>query len=173
MRAASYDIHPMIRPLHPSDLEAFAALRRQALLEAPLAFAASPDGDFAVSQFREEPDWVIFGAFVGDTLVGNAGLMRERREKARHRVQLWGMYVAPAHRRGGLGRMLVDTCIARALALDGVTQIALSVTDAAADARRLYERAGFSTWGTQPDALRHAGTGVAEHHMLLRLDGIF
>ena len=163
----------MIRPLHPSDLEAFAALRRQALLEAPLAFVASPEGDFAVSQFREEPDWIVFGAFVAEELVGNAGLMRERHAKARHRVQLWGMYVAPSHRRGGLGRLLVDTCIAHALALDGVTQIALGVTDAAAEARRLYERAGFRAWGTQPDALRHGGTGVAEHHMLLRVDGIF
>lgn len=163
----------MIRPLHPSDLEAFAALRRQALLEAPLAFVASPDGDFAVSQFRHEPDWVVFGAFVDDALAGNAGVMRERHEKARHRVQLWGMYVAPAHRRGGLGRTLVDACVAHARSLEGVTQIALSVTDAAADARRLYERAGFRAWGAQPDALRHGGTSVGEHHMLLRLDGIF
>ena len=37
-------------------------------------------------------------------------------------------------------------------------------------AMRLYERAGFRPWGTEPDALRHEGQAVVLHHMALRLD---
>ena len=42
--------------------------------------------------------------------------------------------------------------------------------EAAPEAGRLYERAGFERWGTEPNALQHDGRSVAEHHMLLRLD---
>ena len=38
-----------------------------------------------------------------------------------------------------------------------------------APARRLYERAGFEIWGTEPEALRHDGQSVAEHHMALHI----
>jgi RimJ/RimL family protein N-acetyltransferase len=46
----------------------------------------------------------------------------------------------------------------------------LSVSDATPAARRLYERAGFEVWGSEPDALRYEGESHLEHHMLLRLD---
>jgi RimJ/RimL family protein N-acetyltransferase len=36
-------------------------------------------------------------------------------------------------------------------------------------AQRLYERAGFCIWGTEPDALSHDGQWVVEYHMALRL----
>jgi len=45
------------------------------------------------------------------------------------------------------------------------------VTERAPEARRLYERAGFELWGTEPDALRHAGESVTEYHLALYLGG--
>jgi RimJ/RimL family protein N-acetyltransferase len=164
----------MIRALADGDLPAYVALRREALENAPLAFAASPDDDFASSipelalQMRKAPDWVLFGAF-DDRLVGSAGLIRDRHVKAAHKMHLWGMYVTPAARGKGMAAALLDAAIEHARAVEGVSWIFLGVTEAAPEARRLYERAGFSSWGTEPDALRHGNHSVVEHRMALRL----
>ena len=163
----SVTMDSMIRELDEHDLAAYAALRRESLLESPLAFGASPETDVAAAQIGGNT--TIFGAFAGDELAGAAGLLRGRHAKSAHLISLWGMYVSPRHRGAGLGRALLDACIARAKA-EHADALQLSVTDAAAAARRLYERAGFVTWGFQPDALRHGGTSVGEHHMLLRLN---
>ena len=112
---------------------------------------------------------MLFGAFEDDALAGSAGIFRARHPKAAHRMQLWGMYVAPEHRGRGLGTHLLDAAIAHARSLRGIAWIDLGVTTAAEAARRLYERAGFTMWGTQRDALRAEGHGVDEHHMALPL----
>jgi RimJ/RimL family protein N-acetyltransferase len=165
----------MIRPLGHDDADAYAALRRAALLDAPLAFAAAPGDDFVSSadavrqELRRAPDWVLLGAF-DPGLVGAVGLMRDRHLKSSHKAHLWGMYVAPGHRGRGVGAELVQAAIAHARTLPGVSWVHLGVSAAAPAARRLYERAGFLTWGVEADALRHDGESVAEHHMALRLD---
>jgi RimJ/RimL family protein N-acetyltransferase len=164
----------MIRALTEDDLEACIALRREALADAPLAFAASPDDDFASSadslraQMAKAPDWVIFGAFE-ETLVGTVGLIRDRHVKASHKMHVWGMYVTPSHRGRGLGAQLLDAAIEHARAVSGVDWLFLGVSSAAPAAQRLYERAGFEIWGTEPDALRDGGSSVVEHRMALRL----
>lgn len=164
----------MIRALHEADLEAYVALRREALLDTPLAFAASPDDDFASSidslggQLAKAPDWVIFGAFE-ERLVAACGLIRDRHVKAMHKMHLWGMYVTPSHRGRGIATQLLDAAIEHARAVSGVDWIFLGVTTAAPAARHLYERAGFEIWGTEPDALREGNTSVVEHRMALRL----
>lgn len=157
----------LIRPVGASDLEAYAALRRQSLLELPLAFSASPETDVAM-QLGAAPDWMLFGAFAPE-LAGAVGLMRGRHPKAAHKLHLWGMYVAPSHRRRGLGAKLLEAAIAHARSMKDVEWIQLGVTDAAADARRLYERMGFVSWGSEPDALRFEGRSVAQEHMALRV----
>ena len=167
----------MIRVVTEEDLDAYVALRRRSLLEEPLSFGASPADDFAASpealraSLGRAPEWMLFGAFEED-LAGAAGLLRDRHVKAAHIVHLWGMYVVPPHRGRGLGQALLEACIRHARSLDGVTAIHLGVTSAAAEARRLYERAGFRLWGTQRDALRHEGHAVDEHHMALALEKI-
>jgi RimJ/RimL family protein N-acetyltransferase len=165
----------MIRLLREDDAEAYIEFRRQGLLELPLAFGASPTDDFASSpaavreQLRHAPEWVILGAFE-DGLVGAVGLFRDRHLKASHKVHVWGMYVAPSHRRRGVAAELLQAAIGHARSLPGVAWVHLTVTSAAPAARRLYERAGFELWGTEPDALRHDGQTVADHHMALRLE---
>src|SRR5688500_8824944 len=164
----------MIRALTEDDLEAYLPLRREALLDTPLAFAASPDDDFASSatalaaQMKNAPDWVIFGAFE-ERLIGTAGLIRDRHLKAAHKMHLWGMYVTPAARRKGVAAELLQAAIDHARATAGVEWIFLGVTAAAPAARRLYERAGFELWGTEPDALREGNQSIVEHRMALRL----
>lgn len=164
----------MIRELRYDDAEAYVALRREALLDSPLAFASSPADDFASSpeavreQLRRAPESVIIGAF-RNHLVGAVGLYRDRHLKSAHKVHLWGMYVTPSHRRHGIASELLDAALAHARALPGVSWVHLSVSSAALTAKRLYERAGFQIWGTEPDAMRHDGGTVIDYHMALRL----
>ena len=163
-----------IRALKEGDLEAYVALRRQALLDSPLAFAASPADDFAGSiealrpQLERAPDWIVIGAF-HDVLVGSVGLIRDSHEKASHKVHLWGMFVTPAFRRQGIAAKLLAAAIDYARAIPGASWLHLGVSTAAPEARRLYERAGFQRWGTEPAALRHAGETVDEDRMALQL----
>lgn len=170
---------PTVRALREEDAEAYVELRQEALREAPLAFAASPESDFVGSpeavraQLRRAPEWAILGAFEDERLgrlIGAVGLFRDRHPKSAHKAHLWGMYVTPGHRRQGIAAELLDAAIRHARSLPGLARVSLSVTAAAPGARRLYERAGFEVWGTEPDALRHDGKSVAEHHMALRLE---
>jgi RimJ/RimL family protein N-acetyltransferase len=165
----------MIRALCDHDAELYVALRQEALLHAPLAFAASATDDIASSaeavreQLRRAPEAVIFGAF-RPGLIGAVGIFRDRHLKAAHKVHLWGMYVAPRHRRQGVGAELLQAAVRHARALPGVTWVHLSVSSAAPAAQRLYERAGFRVWGSEPEALRYDGQAVIEHHMALHLE---
>jgi ribosomal protein S18 acetylase RimI-like enzyme len=163
-----------IRELGESDAEPLFQLRRRALLDTPLAFAASPEDDLAssvaavrglLSQGRGS---IVFGAFDA-ALVGMLGLYRDRHVKAAHKVHLWGMYVRPEFRRRGCGRRLLDAALNHARTLNGVWSVQLSVSEAATEARALYERAGFRVWGIEPEALRCAGRTLREHHMILPL----
>ena len=165
----------MIRTLEDTDCEAFVALRRKALLDSPLAFAASPSDDRAASvesvreQLRGSSDQVIIGAF-RPALIGVVGLYRERHIKASHKMHIWGMYVAPQHRCQGIASQLLKAAVDHARRLSDVSWVHLSVSSAAPVAKRLYERAGFEAWGKEPAALRHDGQTVDEHHMALRLE---
>ena len=114
------------------------------------------------------PESIILGAF-GPALVGTVGMHRERHTKKSHKVHLWGMYVAPDHRRQGVGSELLRAALDHARRLPDVRWVQLSVSSAAPAAQRLYERTGFQIWGTEPDALRHDGRAAVEHHMALRL----
>src|SRR5262245_20998325 len=163
-----------IRELGDGDAEAYVALRREALVDAPLAFGASPQDDFVSSpaavreQLRRAPDWALFGALDGG-LIGAVGVFRDRRIKAAHQAHVWGMYVVPAHRGRGIADALLQAAIGHARSLGGVAWVHLTVTSAATAARRLYERAGFQVWGTEPDALRYQGRAVMDYHMALDL----
>jgi RimJ/RimL family protein N-acetyltransferase len=97
------------------------------------------------------------------------GVYRDDRPKTRHKMHVWGAYVTPTYRGRGLGRRLLEAAVAHAREIPGVTVLHISVTDAAPAARHLYERAGFEAWGSEPEALRHEGRTVTEHHMLLHL----
>ena len=166
----------LIRPLCVDDAEAYLALRQQALRDEPMAFLSSPEDDIArtvdavrAQLRRPAAEAVVFGAFAG-ALIGIVGLHRDHHRKAAHKVHLWGMYVAPGHRRQGVAGSLLAAALAHARALPGVAWAHLSVSATAPAARRVYERAGFQLWGSEPDALRHGGQTAVEHHLAVRLD---
>lgn len=164
----------MIRLLREEDADAYTALRAASLVDAPFAFAASPEDDVAASvdhvreQLCKAPEFVIVGAFEPQ-LVGALGVGRDRHIKAAHKVHLWGMYVAPTHRGRGIAAAILRAALDHARTLPGIACVHLSVSEKTPAAQRLYERAGFQIWGSEPDALRYAKEAAVEHHMILHL----
>jgi RimJ/RimL family protein N-acetyltransferase len=165
-----------VRLLTPDDAAAFVALRRDALTSHPLVFAASLEDDRGLSlelmraSLADVESSAIFGAFEAGALVGIVGAHRAEKLKMRHKVDVWGMYVAPGARGRGVGDALLRAVIDHCRSWPGVLQIHLSVTEAATAAARLYERAGFREWGREPRALLWDGRPVDERHLVLDLD---
>jgi GNAT superfamily N-acetyltransferase len=164
------------RRLLSSDAPGFVALRVASLRNEPLAFSSSIVDDHggslevarkALAGAAEE---AVYGYFQGAELLGIAGVIRAAKSKHRHKAELWGMYVTPEARGRGAGSALLDAVIAHARDWDGVLQLELGVTSAAAAAQHLFERAGFRVWGREPRALQHDGSFVDEFHMWLELE---
>jgi RimJ/RimL family protein N-acetyltransferase len=164
----------VLRILAPADAEDFIELRREALQQEPLMFAASPDDDRALSvsfvqqALRDTSTSATFGAFSPD-LIGIIGIRRDRNPKTSHKARLWGFYVSPSYRNSGVGAKLLSTALDFARQLTGVRQLHLSVSDRAEAALQLYKRFGFQTWGVEPNALFRNGEFASEHHMILEL----
>lgn len=166
-----------IRALTPSDAPALVALRKIALADTPLAFAASAeddragDVDFVRTSLADVDNSAIYGAFDGDDLVAMAGIVRERMRKLRHKTLVWGMYVATRARGRGAGAQVLDAVIEHARSWPGVTAVQLAASETATAAQRLYESKGFRRWGIEPAALAWDGRLYDEHHYALQLTG--
>ena len=165
-----------IRRLTVDDVETYVALRRAMLLEAPTAFLADVENDIGCDPARVRgniesgDDNAIYGAFA-PALVGVVGIGRfTHHQKARHRADLWGMYVDPANRGQGLGRLLVEAAIGHARErMPGALQVHLGVVETQAPARALYESCGFQAWGVEPNAIKVDEALYDETHMVLPL----
>lgn len=175
-RTAELARDPRVRRLGPGDAEALFALRLRALREHPRAFLSSVEEDFALGvegfaeRLRAPADRAFtLGAHVDGALVAMAGVARLGHAKARHRALLWGVYVAPEHRRAGLGRAIVARAIEEARAMDGVEALTLAVDAQNAPACALYRALGFVAWGIEHDAFRAGDEPVDEVHMTLSL----
>jgi predicted N-acetyltransferase YhbS len=164
-----------IRLLTPGDAQAWAEIRREALEAHPLAFGSSLPAEFGVlvetarDRLKVSEDSAAFGAFIGKALVGTVGIRREYREKDRHKCLLLAMYVRSENRRTGVGESLVRSAIRHARSWEGVEQVLLVVNDVALDAKRLYERLGFRTWGIEPRSLNWKGDYTNAVHMIFDL----
>jgi peroxiredoxin/GNAT superfamily N-acetyltransferase len=152
---------PFVRALEEADAAAFRALRLRALSEDAAAFLATHDEDAAsaVADFgarlrASTPGTEVLGAFRGDGLVGILGYYRHAARKARHRVTLWGMYVAGEERRRGVGRALVEEAVTRLRAIGDVEQIEIAVVSRELPAHELYGALGFQIQGTTRRAMK-------------------
>jgi RimJ/RimL family protein N-acetyltransferase len=154
---------PTLRRLGEADLAAYKALRDTLLASDPSAFtsdapteavkpASSYLGRFGLD--RPEGGQFVIGAWRGDRLVGAIGCERDRRIKVRHSGHVIGMMVRPDERGHGIGRQLLDVLIAEARRVEGLEMLTLTVTAGNAPAIRLYERTGFTRYGSLPRAIR-------------------
>ena len=174
----------VIRRLTPPDLAVYKGLRDDMLAAHPEAFTS----DAAAERERSADSYLsrlgidrtdrtdcteggqfTLGAWLGQRLVGAISCERDLRVKVRHVAHLIGMMVCADVRHAGIGHALSLACIAAARSAEGVTMLTLSVTAGNAAAIRLYERAGFTRYGSLPGAMRVDSVPHAKDHMVLTL----
>ena len=167
-----------IRSVHAGDLDAFRAMRLEAVRDYPLAFTA----DLAETSARPEEWWrdlitrnagdgtsVIMVADVGEgELAGMTGLFTPPQPKLAHVGSIWGVYVRPGFRGRGVAERLLRACIDWARAKNLVTA-KLSVVAGNDVARRCYERVGFTTYGVEPLAVQWENRFYDEFLMAITL----
>ncbi|MGB3122343.1 MAG: GNAT family N-acetyltransferase [Pseudomonas sp.] len=149
----------IIRTLGVGDAEAYRALMLEAYGAYPQAFTSSvaERALMPLSWWEKRLDSPLdrlLGGFEGEALAGIVGLAFEPREKARHKVTLFGMYVTAAHQRNGLGQQLVEVALAEARGHARLKLIQLTVTAGNDAAFALYQRCGFIQYGLEPLAVR-------------------
>jgi ribosomal protein S18 acetylase RimI-like enzyme len=161
-----------VRELGAADAAAFQALRLQALAECPAAFAASLEEEqqtpleIVAKNLRGQRNRCVLGAFIDDRLIGIVGVQQEQPRKLAHKAFIWGMYVAAAARRRGVGRALLTEALARASQMSGVRQINLGVNATNAAAVALYQRMGFTSFGLERGFMMLEGALHDELHMV-------
>jgi ribosomal protein S18 acetylase RimI-like enzyme len=153
----------IVRALTEANLPAYKALRDSMLEAHPDAFTsdAMTEALRSVDSYRsrlgtDRPGGGHFtlGAFAGGTLVGALSCERDERLKVRHIGHIVGMMVSPAARGRGVGRALLNECIALARRSPGLELLTLSVTASNATARGLYLSAGFRSYGLLQRAIK-------------------
>ena len=166
-----------IRILVADDAADFQALRLGGLVDCPYAFTSSYDEecDLPIEEVAERlaptEKSIVLGAYDESELAGLIGLVRERHQKLAHKAFLWGMYVAPHHRRRGIGRELVTEAIKHARRMDGLRQIYLGVNANNEAAMELYSSMNFEKLWTEPRFMILDGEFQDEVQMILVLDG--
>jgi len=164
-----------LRPLHRDHWQAFRALRLMSVADSPLAIYPTYDEEAnrrpeeIQDRIAESPTQVVFGAFDGGTLAAIAGLRWDPLVQVAHKAVLWGVFVHPDWRRGGLARRLLRELFAYARTR-GVTQVKLSVNVENEKAAALYRSLGFEVYGREPRAMRVDGRYHDEDLMLLCLE---
>jgi len=168
-----------IRALSRDDAPTYRELRLRMLREHPEAFTSSYEEDSEKPLSWDEarltpspraPHKFVLGAFSDDgMLVGSVGLAVEERMKQRHKALVFGMFVAPEAAGCGIGRALLDACIARARNIPDLELLNLTVTATNERSCRLYATAGFQTMAIEQRAIRVDGVYYPKAHMVLEL----
>ena len=162
-----------IKRITPEMAIVLKEVRLRALAESPRAFGSTyaresqlPDEEWerrAVRWCGDEDD-AIFLAFHGDAACGIVGSHRE--PERRERAQVISMWVDPAFRRVGLGKMLIDAVMQWNRAR-GVRELVLMVTSVNAGAIAFYERLGFANTGVTEQFPNDAA--IVEYEMMLQI----
>ena len=148
-----------IRRLDSPDVNAFQALRLEALRECPTVFSSSYEEECEIpitiiaKRLAAEVGRDMFGAFSGTELVGIIGFGREGARKLAHKGFIRGMYVTARFRNQGIGGQLVSHVLQHAASLSGLRQVTLTVTASNLAAIALYDKMGFTSFGLEPAAL--------------------
>ena len=168
----------VVRRLAPGDLVHYKALRDAALAAHPHAFssdageARAQNSDSYLPRLgvqRPADGHFTLGAWEGSDLVGAIGCERDLRSKVRHIGHIAGMMVRADRQARGIGRALLERCIAEARATQGLEMLTLNVTAGNLPAIRLYEGAGFVRYGSLPRAIKVDGEAFAKDQMVLTM----
>ena len=102
-------------------------------------------------------------------MIGVGTCIQATHLKARHKADIYAMYVSPEARGQGVGCEVLTRLVDEARAWPGVDRINLTVVETETLARRLYAAAGFQEFGREPDGLRQDGIGDTVLYLALEL----
>lgn len=160
-----------IRQLGEDDVAAYRKIRSEALTNHPESYGSSPES-FATRSDAELAALLgkmrFYGVFGETGLGGILAYARSEGEREQHRGWIYQVYVQPALRGTGCALDLLETAVEGAR--DEILQLHLMVGAHNKPAIRLYEKAGFEIYGTEPRALNVNGRYVDEHLMVRFLD---
>ena len=146
------------REVSLADVEKFRELRLYALKESPTAFSADYDinahypKSFWKDRLKPDHYGVVIVAEYEGQLIGMTGIRRGESAKTKHGAGIWGVYVHPDWRGLRIAEGLINMCIEWAKLRD-VQIVKLAVVSTNESAICLYERSGFTVYGTEPRAL--------------------
>jgi len=159
-----------VRQLLAADAAAFRDIRLEMLQVNPEAFGSTYEAESgrSVEAFAESlARSFVAGGFIDQQLAGVAAFYSLEGPKVSHRGNIWGVYVRGAFRGRGVGHAVISEVLRHAGTL--VEQVHLQVVTDNTAAYALYERLGFTRYGTEPRALRVGDRYYDEHLMALRL----
>lgn len=133
----------LIRQLSADDADILWQARLQALRESPAAFLSTlaealNDSAEVMRAQLADPGTRYFGASIDGMLAGFLRYVRPMRMARRHTAEVHSVHVGAGHRGQGIARQLLLAAFAAA--------------------RALYESLGFSVIGTDPRAVKRAGS---------------
>ena len=152
-----------IRRRSLDELEDFREIRLEALKQAPEAFGSVYEVDSLkpMSAFAERiSNSLIFAAYMEDRIVGMAGLKPETGPKDLHKGFIWGVYVRADARQYGIAAALMQHLLEAGKEI--VEQLTLTVVKENLAAIRLYQKLGFTIYGTEPCSMKSNGQYVDE-----------
>jgi RimJ/RimL family protein N-acetyltransferase len=152
-----------------SQYKAFLAV---GLLQDEEHFRITPDDDrHAPFPTTDCVDSFTLGAYVDGVLAGTVSFARDGRDrqKLRHKGLLFRMYVAREFRGLGMAQRLIEALLERVRNIEDIEQINLTVIADNVHAKRLYEKYGFTVFGTEERAIKWKGKYFTEDQMVLML----
>ena len=162
----------IIRKLQPDESAIYREVRLACLKNVPEYFGSTYEEEVLNPKFFFEkyieaasPDYVMFGAFDGERLIGITGFNRMARQRASHRGELVQVYVDSNYRGQNIGEKLLRQALDYAFRLDGIEQVQLSVIASNKIAIKLYEKLGFRTFGIQPRYFKAGETYMDQQFM--------
>jgi ribosomal protein S18 acetylase RimI-like enzyme len=168
-----------IRRLTRADLAAYQVLRENMLAAYPESFTSEAIADGSqLSPLRYSSrlgdangpgSEISFGCSQGNQLQGAITLERDAKTKLHHIGHIIGMMVNAESQGRGIGRALLDTCVASARTTPGLEMLTLSVTASNEAAVALYAQAGFIRYGCLHRAIKFGGVYLDKDLMVLAL----
>jgi RimJ/RimL family protein N-acetyltransferase len=161
-----------ILELKSNQIKVYKDFLNVGLIEDEENFRITPNDDLH-SPFptKDKEDSFTLGAFIQNELVGIVSFTRDGndREKLRHKGILFRMYVSKNYRGLGIAKQLIKELIDRVVEIKDIEQINLTVIATNANAKVLYEKFGFQTFGSEINAIKWKGKYFTEDQMVLRL----
>ena len=158
---------PSVARLGAQDWERLREVRLRALADAPDAFGStwSREAGLSAREWRSmierNPWWISVDGG------SDAGLVAGGAHHERDIPWVYSMWVDPTRRGTGLAILLLDEVVAWARGT-GAASLGLDVTDRAPEARRLYERYGFTANGRTFELPRDPAIRLVEMVLDLR-----